>query len=1228
MAEVNPLPNAIFPLSFLNVCRKNFSCIFILETKPLVRAFIPIEIHAYCTIIMKFKTLLTLILLAVSQVFYAQQTPKTLLWKITGNGFTKPCYLFGTMHSQDKRVYYLGDSVYSGIRYCDGFAMEIDPGEYVDTFANSLENKQLDIGYKQLVENDLVKQKPIDYKESTRRFDSMLIKLRQRYTDISYKDIRRLEKAYRRRDKNDMRTALDLYLFDLAKKQGKNVGGIEDITDQTSLKDELGNSFDPDDFLKNQRKKFADVEEWMIATYVAADLDQLNEFSKQSQSKRQLSLVLNNRNYKMARRIDSLGKIRSTFCAVGAAHLPGDSGVISLLRKKGFTVSPVFSSKVIEPGDIKIDNRVQATVSITDADSNYIVQMPGKPTMLTSITNKLYVKTYKELSNDILLMCGVYEDGNVNKTVDKEVDDIKYFFSRGDIKLYSTNKINRQNIDGYDINFKGHQGYIRLQIFCNAGKTYMFAAGSKYKDSLNSLRCENFIASYKMILNRPPADASMLPFVCPEKAFSVLLPASPKKEIIQGDITVTKEDVTLFSSVDTKNKINYLVLLKEPFKGYFFDFDSSLFVQTVNEIKKGIIQTGMAVEHIMLDGYPALEVKITGEAEQKNYVIYAVLAIRQNRMYNLTARGLTSPGNELLFDKFINSFRFLPYLETRMDTQAGGDHLFSVTAPSPVHTLENKIFDGIKRTDYYCLDSNTAMSYGITAIGFSKYYWAGNVNAILNDYARNNFNDTIAIDNIFNGDSLVYKKNVTNGGIAGIELLMKSMANNSYTRLRILHYADSAFILNMKGDKELVINEDADIFFNSFRFTNENFSSTVFTSKTDLLIKDLQSADNNICTAAIEALRNDFKFPANDLQKLLDAFLYNYPPFKNKSVNQASALAATIVHHFNGKVLDFITTNYPLLKGKREDIRMQMLNILSASPGAETYSLLKQFILNDPPANADYTELLTNFSNAPAPVAVIFPALAVKLKDDNLAPFIIAIANMLIDSNKIQYNSISEYEEDILHTAKSFLKDYKAVNNDNFYATHTEAILQMLAKINQKSARTVLSGFLELRNINLTRVILLALARNNQTLPADQVDFFCADPKRRIELYNSLAAIGRQQFFKGEYASQHSFAEAFARIYTDNQVAADIPKYFDIAAIRDTVIDGAARRYYIFKLTCQYRRFTDYYTCITGPFSTDVSNLSIKEGEEKFILYKTPFDVKNIDHLFNDFIEKINGMGQ
>ena len=335
-----------------------------------------------------------------------------------------------------------------------------------------------------------------------------------------------------------MNTTFDLYLFGLAKTQGKTVGGLEDIEGRAALIDEFGNTFDPDLFLKSERKKYVDVHEWMVVNYIAAELDKLHEFSKVSKSEKGISAMLYNRNLVMSKRIDSLGKIRATFCAVGAAHLPGDSGIINLLRKKGFTVEPVFSSKKIEPGNYKINKRINPLISISDPDSNYIVKMPGKATDLTIITDKLFVKTYKELSNEIMLMSGVYEDGNMNKNIEKQIDEIKHSFSWNDVKLYSTKRIKRQGVKGYEMNFKGEDGYIKMHVFYTNGKTYMFGTGSKNRDSLYMGRCKNFMATYSMNLNKKPVETESMSFISNDKAFSIALPARPKKETITGSFLI------------------------------------------------------------------------------------------------------------------------------------------------------------------------------------------------------------------------------------------------------------------------------------------------------------------------------------------------------------------------------------------------------------------------------------------------------------------------------------------------------------------------------------------------------------------------------------------------------------------------------------------------------------------------------------------------------------------
>src|SRR6476646_2114535 len=59
----------------------------------------------------------------------------SLLWEITGNGMSRPSYLFGTMHVSSKMVFHLSDSFYLAIKNADVVALETDMGSWQDDFS-------------------------------------------------------------------------------------------------------------------------------------------------------------------------------------------------------------------------------------------------------------------------------------------------------------------------------------------------------------------------------------------------------------------------------------------------------------------------------------------------------------------------------------------------------------------------------------------------------------------------------------------------------------------------------------------------------------------------------------------------------------------------------------------------------------------------------------------------------------------------------------------------------------------------------------------------------------------------------------------------------------------------------------------------------------------------------------------------------------------------------------
>ena len=82
---------------------------------------------------------------------YGQVAPNrpvynSLLWEITGNGLTKPSYLFGTMHVSSKMAFHLGDSFYFALKQADAVALELNPELWQPQMARlaELNNNYLD----------------------------------------------------------------------------------------------------------------------------------------------------------------------------------------------------------------------------------------------------------------------------------------------------------------------------------------------------------------------------------------------------------------------------------------------------------------------------------------------------------------------------------------------------------------------------------------------------------------------------------------------------------------------------------------------------------------------------------------------------------------------------------------------------------------------------------------------------------------------------------------------------------------------------------------------------------------------------------------------------------------------------------------------------------------------------------------------------------------------------
>ncbi len=143
---------------------------------------------------------------------------------------------------------------------------------------------------------------------------------------------------------------LDMMLMDRAREKGARVYGLETLKEQgqvlenMSVRDQL--SLLRDSVCHHSRLR-DDIQQ-MKRLYLQRDLAGLLAFAgkyvigKDKSYERLMEALLWKRNVRMVKRIKPMLVEGNAFIAVGALHLPGERGLLSLLEKMGYQVNVVY----------------------------------------------------------------------------------------------------------------------------------------------------------------------------------------------------------------------------------------------------------------------------------------------------------------------------------------------------------------------------------------------------------------------------------------------------------------------------------------------------------------------------------------------------------------------------------------------------------------------------------------------------------------------------------------------------------------------------------------------------------------------------------------------------------------------------------------------------------------------------------------------------------------------
>ncbi|HBE93320.1 MAG TPA: hypothetical protein DDW55_12685 [Gammaproteobacteria bacterium] len=265
----------------------------------------------------------------------APRTGRPLIWKIDSPG-TASNYIMGTIHLDDERIMDLSDTVLTRLRSADRLMLELDLDQR--TSLDIMRKMIFTDGrtLQQVIGEDLFSDLSEHIRHQSGLPSSMLSVLKPWAAMVILL-----------RPDNDSGTFLDKQLSKIARNDSIPVIGLETVDEQLSAFDRIALD-DQALLLRSTIDELDDkdsVYRQLLDAYIEGDLDRIVQVSAESEPKDERlaalfkeSLILRRNKHMYQRMLPSLQQ-GNTFVAIGALHLPGEQGLLAMLKRQGYTLT-------------------------------------------------------------------------------------------------------------------------------------------------------------------------------------------------------------------------------------------------------------------------------------------------------------------------------------------------------------------------------------------------------------------------------------------------------------------------------------------------------------------------------------------------------------------------------------------------------------------------------------------------------------------------------------------------------------------------------------------------------------------------------------------------------------------------------------------------------------------------------------------------------------------------
>lgn len=1078
----------------------------------------------------------------------------SLLWEITGNGLSKPSYLFGTMHVSSKLVFHLSDSFYMALKSVDVVALELNP----DTWQGEM------AGMNNIKEHytDFVRPPRSNYiTENSFRIDDYTDELKAAMSSEPTIVNSLLYRSYKAKEDFEEDTFLDLYIYQTGKKLGKRATSVENYFETEKIVMEAYA-----DMAKEKKRKRRDTDgesrydifEKTQDAYRRGDLDLMDSLDRMmDQSDAFMEKFMFKRNEIQAYSIDTIIKKNSLFVGVGAAHLPGPRGVIELLRKMGYQLRPIQMTDR-DAAQKEVVDKMKVPVNFvtqTAGDGFFSVALPGPLFKINGEYQKLDRRQYADMANGVYYLVTRIKThaaflGNSEKEVINKVDSILYENIPG--KILSKKIISRNGYSGFDISNRTRRGDLqRYHIFITPFEVLFFKISGK-ENYVDGAEAEQFFSSIALkeeshgSVNYQPAHGE----------FSVKFPQQPVTYLKTDNTDIN--DRWEYEAVDKQTGDAFLIFKKSFHNFRFLDEDNfELGLMEESFRNPARFEKQLSREQKNFKGYPALDVK---ERLKDGSMVYARYIIRGPHYYVIAARTKSKKAD---FSNYFNSFDFLPFKYNRVSVYVDTFMHFTVNTPvapqlnNEIRQLTENLNNSNNAGGYSIywpktkngtfVSNTTGEMIGVNIQEYPTYFYAKDSARFLADEMKGYFE---------NSGLLLYKTDTLNliNNVKGFRYILRDTGSSRYVKRMLLLKDNYTFSLVSLGDTVTEESIFIKSFFNSFAPEEKKLGRSIYENRLDEFFTELFSQDSATQKKAQQSLSNIY-FGEKGVPKITAAI--NRLSLKDKEYFNTKVKLISELGYIKDTSNPVIVSHLKKIFENTADtgvFQNEVFKALARHKTKNAYGLFKELILQDPPVfsdNYDYSSMFRNLGDSLLLARELFPELLQLSTLSNYKGHVLSLLVKLVDSNLVKGADYENYFTKIYFDAKVELKmlqikDEKILekellkddeDNKNTYAptynrySKTDlddySVLLLPFYLEKKNVQLFFERLLQSREPEVRLMAAVLLLRSNIPVADSILTNLAAEDRYRSKLYTKLEKAKLPYKFPPVHSGQLAMARSF-----------------------------------------------------------------------------------------------------